>query len=56
MIIVYIKVKFRWLGITFGTVEKTFTESLPFPIPKTANPVNYHDHGIDLVITIKPQT
>jgi hypothetical protein len=47
-------VKFRLFGITFGTLQKSWTEPVaPTVIPPLAKKyVDFHERGVDLVIAI----
>ena len=49
-LVVSLKVKFRFLGITLGTVSQNWSEPLPAFIPDRVI-VNFADRGISLIIS-----
>ena len=52
VVYVYLKVKFRAFGITFGTVTKSWTEPVPFPVT-LHKLVDFDERGIRLIVEFK---
>jgi hypothetical protein len=55
---VSLAVKFRAFFITFATVKENWSLPIPFPLPTVpiSRPtlLDYHQHGIDLTLTLSP--
>jgi hypothetical protein len=55
MLTIYLRVKFRAFGITFGTYERTWREVLPFPLPPKAigkTILDVDERGVRLLVKL----
>ena len=52
---VFLTIKFRAFGITFGNIDKKFTEPIPLPVPLPLrfDKILYNDKGVFLKVVVE---